>query len=537
MNDGISARHHFFFYPHIRLVRGSVGAAIYDLFSGGLTWIRDPSIAKALPALAGGLTIKDAAEKSGLSAELINHYLHLMHSLDAGAITPGKAAVEAYRPGILPYHARKNQMYMRGGTVTVEGTDQCIYNCDFCVTKSLRPIDACCCGVWRSSGKRLPEQQLIDAVRELSWTGVDNIVIRGGDPMLDPDRLWQILESAAGLGIGCTVHITGALMDETAARRFSKLPVHLVLMIAAAEPDKYFLPQQFKNPANPEIHEKTTGPEIWNDTDGAIDVIVSGVGTGGTITGVSVVIKQRKPSFRAVAVEPTKSAVLSGGQPGRHAIQGIGAGFVPAILNTAIYDEIVQVPLLIRYPPLFEPQPCDLEVSLVDLMPTLLEITGRPCPPTAQGQSLVPFLTGRRAASEARPYAFCERVPPGKGRDWSRRVSRPMTERRKPLSRSATTSFVRSASDVGRDRTVPSTKGACSVNCAKVGLTKSKNEMDANAVINMFLSIGPSSWCCWISSTCAKACGPARLFSSCWWSVARLCVSRGFCGSSSFILI
>ena len=89
MNDGISARHHFFFYPHIRLVRGTVGAAIYDLFSGGLTWIRDPSIAKALPALAGGLTIKDAAEKSGLSAELINHYLHLMHSLDAGAITPG----------------------------------------------------------------------------------------------------------------------------------------------------------------------------------------------------------------------------------------------------------------------------------------------------------------------------------------------------------------------------------------------------------------------------------------------------------------
>ncbi len=111
-----------------------------------------------------------------------------------------------------------------------------------------------------------------------------------------------------------------------------------------AESDSnYFVPQQFENPANPEIHRKTTAEEIWNDTDGKVDFLVSGIGTGGTITGVSEVIKQRKPSFKAVAVEPKGSPVLSGGNPGPHKIQGIGAGVVPAILNTKIIDEIIQV--------------------------------------------------------------------------------------------------------------------------------------------------------------------------------------------------
>ena len=112
--------------------------------------------------------------------------------------------------------------------------------------------------------------------------------------------------------------------------------------LAESDPN-YFIPQQFDNPANPEIHRKTTAEEIWKDTDGKVDILVSGVGTGGTITGVSEVIKKRKPSFKAIAVEPKGSAVLSGGQSGPHKIQGIGAGFVPSILNTKIIDEIIQV--------------------------------------------------------------------------------------------------------------------------------------------------------------------------------------------------
>jgi len=113
--------------------------------------------------------------------------------------------------------------------------------------------------------------------------------------------------------------------------------------LVASDPKKYFMPQQFKNPANPEIHRKTTAEEIWRDTDGKVDILVAGVGTGGTITGVGEVIKARKPSFKAIAVEPDASPVLSGGQKGSHPIQGIGAGFVPEVLNTKIYDEIIRV--------------------------------------------------------------------------------------------------------------------------------------------------------------------------------------------------
>jgi cysteine synthase A len=112
--------------------------------------------------------------------------------------------------------------------------------------------------------------------------------------------------------------------------------------LAATDP-RYLIPQQFENPANPEIHRRTTAEEIWRDTEGRADILVAGVGTGGTITGVGQALKARKPSFRCVAVEPAASPVLSGGQRGPHPIQGIGAGFVPAVLDPAVCDEVVRV--------------------------------------------------------------------------------------------------------------------------------------------------------------------------------------------------
>jgi cysteine synthase A len=135
----------------------------------------------------------------------------------------------------------------------------------------------------------------------------------------------------------------GAELVLTPGAEGMKGAVNKAEQMAAADPSLYFIAQQFQNPANPEIHRRTTAEEIWRDTDGKADVIVAGVGTGGTITGVASVIKKRKPSFKAIAVEPAESPVLSGGSPGPHRIQGIGAGFIPDVLRLDLVDEVIKV--------------------------------------------------------------------------------------------------------------------------------------------------------------------------------------------------
>ncbi|MCY7392634.1 MAG: pyridoxal-phosphate dependent enzyme, partial [Leptolyngbyaceae cyanobacterium CAN_BIN12] len=134
----------------------------------------------------------------------------------------------------------------------------------------------------------------------------------------------------------------GATLELTAGTEGMGGAIRRAKEITENTPDAYML-QQFLNPSNPSIHRKTTAEEIWEDTDGQVDFLISGVGTGGTITGIAEVIKSRKPSFKAIAVEPANSPVLSGGRPGPHKIQGIGAGFVPEVLKTELIDEIIPV--------------------------------------------------------------------------------------------------------------------------------------------------------------------------------------------------
>ena len=230
---------YFSFYPHTRLVRGARGAAIHELFKSQVFWIREPQVADALAHLSVGSSLAEAQQAAGLAPGKLRGYLTALAKVGLGLFTDHPTAVEPFRPKVLRSQADENDYYRDGGRLGVELADRCVYDCPWCTSKTQHTSDVCACGVWPNQERALPVEQLVDSVEELHCIGVDKLVVHGGEPFLEPRRLWALLDLAARLGMVCEVHTTGSLIDDEALERLRGKPVHLVLMIASDRADDF----------------------------------------------------------------------------------------------------------------------------------------------------------------------------------------------------------------------------------------------------------------------------------------------------------
>jgi radical SAM protein with 4Fe4S-binding SPASM domain len=189
--------------------------------------------------VVGGATVRAAARAAGLPASRVHTYLELLCGLGLGGFSRGRVAVEGYLPVMLRSQAEKGVMRRPGGTLTVELASRCLYACGFCASRTLNTRDACSCGVWSDGGEPLPLEQLVEAVETSHHAGIDHLVVRGGEPLLEGERLWALLDAAARLGMTCVLHSTGVPMDDRTARRLRRLPVRVVVMVAAADAEAF----------------------------------------------------------------------------------------------------------------------------------------------------------------------------------------------------------------------------------------------------------------------------------------------------------
>jgi radical SAM protein with 4Fe4S-binding SPASM domain len=230
---------YFVFHPHVQLVRGRVGAAVHDLFAGQIYWFREAPVAEALSRLALGDSALSAAAAANLAPQDLDRYLTVLSQLDLGRIVEHRAAAELYRPILLRSQADDNAVYRDGGALTVEITGACLYNCPWCTSRTAFTPTACACGVWRDQAAPLPIAELLSAVEHLSYVGVQLLVVRGGEPLLEAERLWELVAAACRLGMRCEIHSTGTLIDKEAVSRLRGLPVQMVLPIVAREPARF----------------------------------------------------------------------------------------------------------------------------------------------------------------------------------------------------------------------------------------------------------------------------------------------------------
>jgi MoaA/NifB/PqqE/SkfB family radical SAM enzyme len=229
----------FVFYPQVQLVSGTKGAAAYDLFGRKLFWFSDPLIAKTMTFLAQNKSVAEATKNANSKFEEVDNYLKVLSDLDIGMIVEQKTAVENYRPLVLKSQAEEFQLYRSGGTLTVELTGQCVYNCPWCTSKTLLTPEACSCGVWSVQGKPLSIDKLISTIEELNSIGVEQLIIRGGEPMLEPERLLSVVSTASRLGMHSEIHTTGTLLTDDMVNKMQKLSLSFVLLIAAEEANEF----------------------------------------------------------------------------------------------------------------------------------------------------------------------------------------------------------------------------------------------------------------------------------------------------------
>ncbi len=239
MNPNPMSDTYFVFHPHVRVVQGAVGVAVHDLFEQKLFWFNDPPYACAIADMARGCSLTDAARTNCISAEQFHPYVDALAELKLGIVSDCRVDMEQFRPVILRSQAARHLLYRDGGRVTVEIATECIYACRWCASDTLDTADACACAVWHDQGMPLPLDKLADAIEQLRYTGVGHLVVRGGEPLLQPERLCSVVDLAARLRMDCVIHSTGSGLDDAIARRLKGKHLSFVFMFAAERPSEF----------------------------------------------------------------------------------------------------------------------------------------------------------------------------------------------------------------------------------------------------------------------------------------------------------
>lgn len=235
MKSGSVGQNYFVFYPHVQFVQGSSRAAIYDLFEKRIIWIREPTISGAIAKLATGQSVLEAAEQAVVDPQQLAGYVAALSQFGLGMTVNERTAVEGYRPGLLRSQAVDMGIYRADGILTVEITGECVYDCPWCTSQNPFTSACCSCGRWHDQGPKLPIERLLSAVEHLSHIGVNKLVVRGGEPLLEPERLWTLVSAAISLGMRCEIHSTGTLIDDRILKQIQVLPVHFVFLIPTHE--------------------------------------------------------------------------------------------------------------------------------------------------------------------------------------------------------------------------------------------------------------------------------------------------------------